>query len=98
MAALRTAPVHISILFLDSVIKRAEEEIALFENKGHSSGSCGKGWYHPYERTDKRSDRKSPNKPDRLAWKNIGRGHYKKARGKSTNYSSRSAKDQQSYK
>ena len=43
-----TAPVPISTLFLDSVIKNAEEEIAHFESKGHSSGSRGKGRYHPY--------------------------------------------------
>ena len=53
---------HISTLFPDSVIKRAEEEIAHYENKGHSSGARGKGRYHSYERTEKRSDRKSSNK------------------------------------
>ena len=59
LAALRTAPVHISTLFPDSVIKRAVEEIAHFESKGPSSNSRGKGHYHPYERSDKRWDRKS---------------------------------------
>ena len=67
MTALQTAPVHISTLFPDSIIKRAEEEIAHFENKGHSSGSYGKGQYHPYERTENRLDRKSFNKLDRSA-------------------------------
>ena len=98
MAALRTAPVHISTLFLDSAVKRAKEEIAHYENKGHSSGPRGKGWCHPFERTKKRSDRKSSNKPDRPAWKSIGKGYYNKARGKSSNYSSQPAKSQQSYK
>ena len=74
LAALRTAPMHISTLFPDSVIKRAEEEFAHFESKGHTSGSRGKGRYHPYERPDKRSNRKSSYKPDKPAWKNIGRG------------------------
>ena len=65
LAALQTAPVHISTIFPDSVIKRAEEEIAHFESKGHSSGSQGKGRYHPHERADKRSDRKSSYKSDK---------------------------------
>ena len=95
--ALRTAPMHISTLFPDSIIKRAEEEIAHYENKGHTSGSRGKGQYYPFK-GQKRLDRKSSHKPDRPAWKNIGRGHYKKGRGKSYNYSSRPAKGQQSYK
>ena len=82
VAALRTAPLYIPTLFPDSIIKRAEE-IAHFESKGQSS-SRGKGRYHPYERTEKRSDSKS----DRPAWKNIGKGHYKKPKGKSSSYSS----------
>ena len=83
IAALRTAPLHIPTLFLDSVIKHAEEEIAHFEAKGQSS-SRGKGRYHPYERTEKRSDSKN----DRPAWKNIRKGSYKKSKGKSASYSS----------
>ena len=43
LAALLTSPMHISTIFPDSVIKRAEEEIANFESKGHTSGSRGKG-------------------------------------------------------
>ena len=49
MAALRTAPVHISTLFPDNIIKKAEEEIVHYESKGHSSASRGKGRYHPKE-------------------------------------------------
>ena len=93
ITTLRTAPLHIPTLFPDSVIKRAEEEIAHFEAKGQSS-SKGKGRYHPYERTEKRSDSKN----DRPAWKNISKGSYKKSKGKSASYSSRPAKGQQSYK
>ena len=99
LAALLTSPMHISTIFPDSVIKRAEEEIANFESKGHTSGSRGKGRYHPYERPEKRSDREpSSYKPDKLAWKNIGRGQHKRARGKQSSYSSRPAKGQQLYK
>ena len=87
IAALRTAPLHIPTLFPDSVIKRAEEEIAHFEAKGQSS-SRGKGRYHPYEHTEKRSDKRSDSKSDRPTWKNIGKGNYKKSKGKSSNYSS----------
>ena len=93
IAALRTAPLHIPTLFPDSVIKRAEEEIAHFETKGQSS-SRGKGRYHPYERSEKRSDKRSDSKNDRPAWKNIGKDSYKKSKGKSASYSSRPAKGQ----
>ena len=55
LTALRSAPLHISTLFPDSVIKRAEEDIAQLESKGHAGGSNNKGRYHPYERQDKRS-------------------------------------------
>ena len=96
VAALRTAPLHIATLFPNN-IKQAEEEIAHFEAKGQSS-SRGKGRYHPYERTEKRSDKKSDSKNDRPAWKNIGKGSYKKPKGKSSSYSSRPAKGQQFYK
>ena len=69
VAAHRTRPT----LFPDSVIKRAEEEIAHYESKGQAS-SRSKGRYHPYERTEKRSDKRSDNsKGDRPAWKNIVR-------------------------
>ena len=91
IAALRTAPLHIPTLFPDSIIKRAEEEIAHFEAKGHSSS---RGWYHPYERAEKRSDKRSDSKSDGPAWKNIGKGSYKKSKGESASYSSRPAKGQ----
>ena len=59
LASLPAAPLHIATLFPDSIIKKAEEEIAHFESKGQSSMSRGKGRYHPYERPDKKADRKS---------------------------------------
>ena len=43
LTALRSAPLHISTLFPDSVIKRAEEDIAQFESKGHSGSTHSKG-------------------------------------------------------
>ena len=56
LATLRTAPLQIPTLFPDTVIKLAEKEIAHFENKGQASSSHSKGWYYPYEHTEKRSD------------------------------------------
>ena len=97
VATLRTAPLHIPTLFPDNIIKQAEEEIAHFEAKGQSS-SRDKGRYHPYEHTEKRSDKRSDSKSDRPAWKNIGKGSYKKPKGKSSSYALRPAKGQQFYK
>ena len=97
VAALKIAPLHIPTLFPDSVIKRAEEEIAHFEAKGQSS-SRGKGRHHPYEHTEKRLDKSSDSKSDRLTGKNIGNGSYKKPKGKSSSHSSQPAKGHQSYK
>ena len=98
VAALRAAPLHISTLFPDSVIKRAEEEISHYESRGQASGSRGKARFHPYDRPDKKSDRRQDKKGDKPAWKNIGKGRYRKPRGKASNYTSRPAKGQQPYK
>ena len=100
LTAFRTAPLQIGTLFPNTVIKRAEEEIAHYDNKGQSSSSYGrsKGRYHPYERVDKKSEGRSESKQDRPAWKNIGRRQFKKGKGRSANFSSRPAKGQQSYK
>ena len=37
LTALRTAPLHLPTLFPDATIKRAKEDIAQFESKGHST-------------------------------------------------------------
>ena len=95
LATLRTAPLHIPTLFPDEALRQAEQDIANFESKGQLHAGK-KGRFHPYERPDKWADNKKPDQP---AWKNIGnRGQSKKARGKASYYSSRSAKGQQSYK
>ena len=79
LAALRTGPLHTAILFPDTVLKQAEQDIANFESKGQIH-SGKKGRFHPYERQDKCSDYK---KSDRPAWKNIGnRGQSRKSRDK----------------
>ena len=91
--ALRTAPLQLETLFPDSVIKRAEEDIASYD-KGHTGLVYKKCRYHPYEREETRSDSK---KQDRPAWKNISRGHHRRDKGKQQ-FSSRPTKGQQLYK
>ena len=51
LAALRTAPLQLTTLFLDSVLKRVEEDISKYDSKGHSGSSYRKGRYHAYEHT-----------------------------------------------
>ena len=87
LTALRSAPLHISTLFSDSVIKRAEEDIAQLEPKGHAGGSHNKGRYHPYERQDKRSVNRD-SRSEKPAWKTIGRKQFKRGRGHTTTFSS----------
>ena len=97
LTELRTASLHLSTMFPNSTIKRAEEDIAQFEAKGHSGSAPSKGRYHPYECQDKRSVTKE-SRSDKPAWKTIGRKQYKKGKGRTASYSSRPAKGQQSYK
>ena len=99
LAALRTGPLQFSTIFPDSVIKKAEEEIAYYDSKGQSANiPKGKGRYHPYERVDRKSEGRQEAKVDRQAWKNIGKRQNKRGRGRNFNFSSRPAKGQQSYK
>ena len=98
LTALRTAPLHISTLFPDTTIKRAEEEIAQFEAKSHSASGHNKGRYHPYERVEKKSGNNKDSRQEKPAWKTIGKKQYRKGKGRATSYSSRPAKGQQSYK
>ena len=82
LAALRQAPIHLATLFPDQILNKAEEDIAQFENKGHSthsSSSQKKGRFHPYDRSDKSRDTKS-GKP---TWKTIG-SYCQKRKGKSS--------------
>ena len=88
LTALRTAPLRIPTLFPDVAIKKAEEDIAHFESKNQSGSSRKKGRYHPYERSDKRSDNRLDSRSERPAWKTIGKRQFKKGKGRSANYSS----------
>ena len=65
LAALRTAPLQMTTLFPDEVLKQAEQDIATFESKNQPL-SNKKGRFHPYERTEKHSDNRKPERP---AWK-----------------------------
>ena len=78
LTAPRTAPLHISTLFLDS-IKRAAEDIAQFEAKGHSGSTHSKGRYDPYE--DMRLVTKD-SRSDKPAWKTIGRKQSRRGKGR----------------
>ena len=78
LAALRTAPLHISTLFPDTVIKQAEEDISNYD-KGWLGSVYKKGRYHTYERPESKSDTR---KQDRPAWKNLSQGHNKRSKGK----------------
>ena len=93
MAALRTAPLHLSTLFPDSVLKQAEEDISA-SDQGRSVSTYKKKRFHPYERPETKPDNRQPDRP---AWKNLSRGHNKRNKGK-RQYSSRPAKGQQPYK
>ena len=97
LTALRTSPLQIPTLFPDSAIRKAEEDIAQFESKAHTGSSHSKGLYHPYERQDKRSANRD-SRLDKPAWKTISRKQSRKAKSRTTSYSSRPAKGQQSYK
>ena len=85
LTALRSAPLHISTLFPDSVIKRAEEDIAQLESKGHAGAAQSKGRYHPYERLDKRSVNRD-SRSEKPAWKTIGKKQFRSGRGRTATY------------
>ena len=68
LAALRTAPLQMTTLFPDEVLKQAEQDNATFESKNQPLSSK-KGRFHLYERTEKCSDNRKPERP---AWKKLG--------------------------
>ena len=67
LAALRIAPLQMATLIPNNVLKIAEEDIAIFQSKGHSRSYHKKGHYHSCERQEKRQDNSKSDKP---AWKN----------------------------
>ena len=99
-AALRTGPLHIATLFAETVVKKAEEEIALYDSKSHPTATTShtRQRFHPYERPDKKQESRSEGKQHRPAWKNINRRPFKRGRGKASNFSSRHSRGHQHYK
>ena len=98
LASLRQAPMDLPTLFPDSILKKAEEDICKFEDKGRShSGSAGRRdtRYHPYKRPDTQEYETKSSKP---AWKTLGQSYKKKARIQASKFSSRQAKGQSAYK
>ena len=56
LAALHQAPLEAATLFLNAILKKAEEDILKFEDRGrsHTSSAIRKdNRYHPYKRSDK---------------------------------------------
>ena len=79
LASLHQAPMELPTLFPDSTLKKGEDDITKFEDKGHSyasSSSCKDSRYHPYKRSDRSSYESKSGKP---AWMNIIRAHKKRA-------------------
>ena len=98
LAALRQAPMDSATLFPDNILKKAEEDISKFEDRGHphaNNSSRKDSCYHPYKRPDRAS---YDNKQSKPAWKNLGRNHKKRSRMQAGKYSSRQAKGQSAYK
>ena len=55
LAALRQAPMDLDMLFPDTVLKKAEEDISKFEDRGQSRTSSSNhkdNGFHPYKRSD----------------------------------------------
>ena len=98
LVSLRQAPMDLPTLFPDSILKKAEEDISKFEDKGRShASSSGRRdtCYHPYKRLDKPSYESKSGKP---AWKNLGRSYKKKACIQTSKFSSHQAKGQSAFK
>ena len=98
LASLCQAPMDLPTLFPDSILKKAEDDISKFEDKGYSHASisgCKDSRYDPYKRADQSSYESKSGKP---VWKNIGRAHKKKGRIQTGKFSSRQAKGQSAYK
>ena len=54
-AALHHVPLDLPTLFPDAVLRKAEEDVSKFENKGrsHTQSACRRdNRYHPYRRSD----------------------------------------------
>ena len=87
LPALHQAPMDLPTLFPDSIMKKAEDDISKFEDKGHSDASSSgrkDSRYHPY-RSDQSSYESKSAKP---TLKNIAWAHKKKCRIQAGKFSS----------
>ena len=100
LTSLRTAPLHLSALFPDHIIARAEEEIRHHEDKRTSGPSQRKPQrFHPYSQPS-RQQQEPDRKQGLPAWKQLGnrRCGQRSHQGKAASFSQRPAKTQKQYK
>ena len=100
LAALRQAPLELPTLFLDFVLKKAEDDIGRFEDKGRlhcQAGGRRDNRFHPYKWSDRQTQEQRSGKP---AWKQLDQFNNKSKRGgrQSSKFSSSPTRDQESCK
>ena len=98
LMSLRSAPLHMSALFPDHVIVKAEEEIRHFEDKRTPGPARKAPRYHPYAQSTKQSHQQSEQTSTLPAWKQLRRRGHRSNRGKASSFSQRPAKTQKQYK
>ena len=101
LTSLRTAPLHLSALFPDHIISKAEEEIRHFEDKRTAGPSHRKPQrFHPYSQPQ-RQQQDTDRKQGLPAWKQLGnrRRGQRSHRGRgASSFVPRPAKTQKQYK
>ena len=98
LMSLRPAPLHMSALFPDHIIAKAEEEIRHFEDKRTPGPTRKAPRYHPYAQSTKQHHQQSEQTPTLPAWKQLRRRGHRSTRGKASSFSQRPAKTQKQYK
>ena len=89
LMALRSAPLHMSALFPDHIVAKAEEEIRHFEDKRTPGPTRKVPCFHPYAQGNKPQHQQSEQKSTLPAWKQIRRRGHKSNRGKASSFSQR---------
>ena len=98
LTSLRTAPLHMSALFPDHLITKAEEEIRHHEDKRNPGTSIkGNQRFHPYGQPSRHQQLDQNRKAGLLAWKQLRRRGQRSHRGKTASFSQRPAKTQKQY-
>ena len=96
--SLGSAPLHMSALFPDHIIAKAEEEIRHFEDKSTPGPTRKAQCYHPYDQSTKQHHQQSEQTSTLPAWKQLRRRGHRSTRGKASSFSQRPAKTQKQYK